>query len=78
MVDQVNSLLVWVYSGRSQPRLPDVIDPSAGFDLTVLVERICFERIEDFFTDVYHKPVDSDQYLNSKSCHSPHVKKAIP
>ena len=27
---------------------PDVIDPSVDFDLTALVERICFERMEDF------------------------------
>ena len=27
----------------------DVVDPSVDFDLTVLVERICFERTEDFF-----------------------------
>ena len=29
------------------------------------------------FTDVYHKPTDTHQYLNKKSCHPPHVKKAI-
>ena len=78
MVDQVSSVLVWVYSGRSHPRPPDMVDPSVDFDLTVLVERICFERMENFFTDVYHKPMDPDQYLNSKFCHPPHVKKAIP
>ena len=31
-----------------------------------------------FSTDVYHKPTDTHQYLNFKSCHPQHVKKAIP
>ena len=36
--------------------------------------------IEDglFHTDVYSKPTDAHQYLNYKSCHSPHVKRGIP
>ena len=51
-----------------------MVDPSVDFDLTVLGEGICFERIED----VYHKKTDPHHYLNSKSCHPPHVKKAIP
>ena len=29
-------------------------------------------------TDVYSKPTDAHQYLNYKSCHSPHVKRGIP
>ena len=31
-----------------------------------------------FHTEVYSKPTDAHQYLNFKSCHPPHVKKAIP
>ena len=31
-----------------------------------------------FHTDVYSKSTDAHQYLNFKSCHPPHVKKAIP
>ena len=31
-----------------------------------------------FHTDVYSKPTDAHQYLNFKSCHLPHVKRAIP
>ena len=31
-----------------------------------------------FSTDVYHKPTDTHQCLNFKSCHPQHVKKAIP
>ena len=29
-------------------------------------------------TDVYSKPTDTHQYLDIKSCHPAHVKKAIP
>ena len=29
-------------------------------------------------TDVYCKPTDTHQYLDSKSCHPSHVKKGIP
>ena len=29
-------------------------------------------------TDVYSKPTDTHQYLDFKSCHPAHVKKAIP
>ena len=31
-----------------------------------------------FHTDVYSKSTDAHQYLNFKSCHPPHVKRAIP
>ena len=31
-----------------------------------------------FSTDVHHKLTDTHQYLNFKSCHPQHVKKAIP
>ena len=31
-----------------------------------------------FQTDVYSKSTDAHQYLNFKSCHPPHVKRAIP
>ena len=31
-----------------------------------------------FHTEVYSKPTDAHQYLNFKSCHPPHVKRAIP
>ena len=30
------------------------------------------------FTDVYSKPTDTHQYLESSSCHPRHVKQAIP
>ena len=29
-------------------------------------------------TDLYCKPTDTHQYLNGKSCHPSHIKKAIP
>ena len=31
-----------------------------------------------FHTEVYSKPTDAHRYLNFKSCHPPHVKRAIP
>ena len=31
-----------------------------------------------FHTEVYSKPTDAHQYLNFKSCHPPHVKRATP
>ena len=31
-----------------------------------------------FNTDVYHKPTDTDKYLNFKSCHPSYLKKYIP
>ena len=31
-----------------------------------------------FTTDIYSKPTDTHRYLNYKSCHPPHVKRAIP
>lgn len=36
--------------------------------------------IEDgmFVSNIYRKPTDTQQYLNMKSCHPPHVKKSIP
>ena len=30
-----------------------------------------------FGTDVYHKPMDTHQYLDYKSCHPSHVKRGI-
>ena len=40
-------------------------------DVRVLIEGL-------FHTDVYSKRTDAHQYLNSKSCHPPHVKRGIP